>query len=181
MADLLSILAAAAEHAGGHGATEPTVGGLGAGWFVALSMATLIAVLLWKKVPATITAGLDKSIADIRHQLDEAKQLRAEAEALRQEYAQKIANAGREAAEMLDHAKHEAEAIIKKAETDTADLIVRREKMANEKIAAAELAAVQDLRARAASAAAGAAATLIRARHDAGADQALVDQAIAGL
>ena len=82
---------------------------------------------------------------------------------------------------MLGHARHEAEAIIKKAETDTADLITRREKMAGEKIAAAELAAVQDLRNRAAAAAASAAGLLIKARHDAGADKALVDQAIAGI
>lgn len=181
MADLISILAAAAEHAGGHEAAEPTVAGLGAGWFVALAMAVLIGVMLWKKVPGVVTAGLDKSIAEIKHQLEEAKQLRAEAEKLRQEYADKIANASREAAEMLDHAKHEAAAIVSKAETDTTELIARREKMANEKIAAAELTAVQDLRARAAAAAASAAGSLIKARHDGSADKTLVDQAIAGL
>ena len=181
MADLIALLAAAAEHAGGHEAAEPTVAGFGAGWFVALSMTTLILVMLWKKVPGVITSGLDKSIAEIRHQLDEAKQLRAEAETLRKEYADKIANAEREAAEMLEHAKHEAEAIVKKAEVDTTDLIARREKMAGEKIAAAELAAVQDLRAKAAAAAATAAGALIKARHDAGADQALVNEVIAGI
>lgn len=181
MADLLTLLAAAAEHAGGHEAAEPTVAGFGAGWFVALSMTVLIAVMLWKKVPGAVTAGLDKGIAEIRHQLAEAKALRAEAEALRQEYADKIANAEREAAEMLDHAKHEAEAIVKKAEADTTDLIARREKMANDKIGAAELAAVQELRARAASAAATAAGALIKAKHNAKADKALVDEAIAGI
>ena len=181
MVDLISILAAAAEHAGGHEAAEPSFAGFGAPWFVALSMATLIGVMLWQKVPGVITSGLDKSIAEIKHQLAEASQLRAEAEALRQEYADKIASAEREAAEMLGHARHEAEAIIKKAETDTADLITRREKMAGEKIAAAELAAVQDLRNRAAAAAASAAGLLIKARHDAGAVTALVDQAIAGI
>lgn len=181
MADLLTLLAAAAEHAGGHEAAEPTVAGLGAGWFVALSMTVLILVMLWKKVPGMVTSGLDKGIAEIRHQLDEAKALRAEAEALRKEYADKIANAGREAADMLDHARNEAEAIVKKAQADTTDLIARREKMANEKIAAAELAAVQDLRAKAADAAAKAAGALIRGKHDAAADKSLVDQAITGL
>ena len=182
MVDLLSVLAAAAaEHAGAHEAAEPSLAGFGAPWFVALSMATLIGVMLWKKVPGVITAGLDKSIADIKHQLAEASALRAEAEALRQEYADKIGRAEREAVEMLDHARHEADTIIKKAEADTASLIVRREKMAQDKISAAELAAIQDLRAKAAAAAAGAAGSLIRARHDAGADKALVDQAIAGI
>ncbi|MES2494104.1 MAG: hypothetical protein V4579_12600 [Pseudomonadota bacterium] len=181
MADLLTILSAAAEHAGGHGAAEPTVAGLGAGWFVALSMTVLFLILVWKKVPTAITAGLDKSIAEIRHQLDEAKVLRAQAEALRKEYADKIANAEREAAEMLDHARHEAEAIVGKATSDTTDLIARREKMASEKIAAAELAALQDVRATAASAAATAASALIKAKHGADADRTLVDQAIAGI
>jgi F-type H+-transporting ATPase subunit b len=182
MADILTILAAAAEHgASAHEAAEPTVGGLGAPWFVALSMAVLIAVMLWKKVPGTITAGLDKGIAEIRHQLDEAKALRAEAEALRKEYADKIANASREAAEMLDHAKSEAAHIVEKAKADTTDLIGRREKMANERIAAAKLAAVQDLRAKAADAAAKAAGALIAGKHGADADKALVDQAIAGI
>jgi len=181
MADLLTILAAAAEHAGGHEAAEPTVAGLGAGWFVALSMTVLILVMLWKKVPGTITSGLDKGIAEIRHQLEEAKALRAEAEALRKEYADKIANAEREAVEMLDHARHEAETIIAKAAADTTALIARREKMANDKIGAAELAAVQDLRNRAAQAASAAAGALIRTKHDAKADKGLVDQAISGL
>lgn len=179
MADLLNLLAAGA--AGGHEAAELNFAGLGAGWFAALSMAVLIAVMLWKKVPGMIGSGLDKSIAEIKHQLAEAKQLRADAEKLRQEYADKIANASREAAEMIDHARHEAESIVAKAEADTTALIARREKMAGEKIAAAELAAVQDLRARAAQAAASAAGSLIKARHDAGADRALVDQAIAGI
>jgi len=182
MADLLSILAAAAGHAGeAHEAAEPTVAGFGAGWFVALSMTVLILVMLWKKVPGAITSGLDKGIAEIRHQLEEAKALRAEAEALRKEYADKIANAEREAAEMLEHARSEAAHIVDKAKADTTDLIARREKMAGEKIAAAELAAVQDLRAKAADAAARAAGALIKGKHDASADKALVDQAISGL
>ena len=174
----LVLLAAGAAH---DTEVEPSALGLAPGAWVALSMAVLIAVALFLKVPKAITGGLDKGIAEIKHQLEEAKALRAEAEALRKEYADKIANAEREAAEMLAHAKHEAEAIVAKAEVDTTDLIARREKMASEKIAAAELAAVQDLRNKAAAAAAAAAGTLIRKGHDAAADKGLVDEAIAGL
>jgi F-type H+-transporting ATPase subunit b len=81
---------------------------------------------------------------------------------------------------MLEHARHEATAIVAKAEADTRDVIARREKMAADKIAAAERAAVEDLRARAASAAA-AAGQLIAGHHGADADKALVNSAIAGL
>jgi F-type H+-transporting ATPase subunit b len=174
MADLL-LLAAAAE-------AEPVAFGIfGPGFFVALSLSVLIAIMLWLKVPARITGNLDKAIAEIRKELSEAKALRAEAEALRKEYADKIAGAEREAAAMLDHARHEAESIVAKAEADTTDVIARREKMAEEKIGAAERTAVADLRARAAAAAASAAGGLIRSSYSADADKALVDQAISGI
>lgn len=168
-------------HGEAHEAAEPTVLGLGAGWFAALAMFALLAILIAKKVPGTVVGGLDKQIAAIRKQLAEAKALRAEAEALRLEYAKKIGNAEKDAAAMLEHAKHEADAIIAKAESDAKDVIVRREKMAGDRIGAAERAAVDDLRARAASAAAAAAGQLILQNHGAAADKALVDGAIAGL
>ncbi len=171
--------AAAGEHGGGH--AEPAALGLTPGMWVALSMALLIAIMVWKKVPALIASGLDSGIAEIRKQLDEAKALRAEAEALRKEYADKIAGAEKEAAEMLAHAQHEAQAIVARAEADTTDLIARRERMAEDKIAAAERGAVAELRAKAAEAATSAARGLIAANHDAKADKALVDGAIAGL
>lgn len=168
-------------HGEAHEAAEPTVMGFGAGWFVALSMFALLAILVLKKVPGMIVGGLDKQIGTIRKQLDEAKALRAEAEALRLEYARKIANAEKDAAAMLDHARQEAGTIIAKAESDAKDVIARREKMAGDRIGAAERAAVDDLRARAASAAAAAAGQLIAQNHGAAADKALVDGAIAGL
>jgi F-type H+-transporting ATPase subunit b len=149
--------------------------------WVALSMTALILIMIWKKVPGLVTSGLDSSIAEIRKQLDEAKALRAEAEALRGEYAAKIANAEKDAAEMLAHARSEADAIVAKATDDTTALIARREKMAEDKIGAAERGAVAELRAKAAAAAATAARGLIAANHDAKADKALVDDAIAGL
>jgi len=183
MADILMQLAAA-HAAAGHGAehAEPAAFGfITPGAWVALAMAVLLGVMLWKKVPAAIASGLDSSIAEIRKQLDEARQLRAEAEALRKEYADKIANAEKDAADMLAHARHEADAIVAKAQASTTDVIARRQKMAEDKISAAERAAIADLRARAAHAAAVAAGGLIAKHHGAGADKALVDEAIAGL
>lgn len=181
MADLLTVLAAAAEHVGAHGGehAEPLALGLApASWIVAAAMTALILLALYLKVPRMLTSGLDASIAEIRKQLDDAKALRAEAEALRKEYADKIANAEKDAAAMIEHARHEAEAIVEKAESDTTAVIARREKMAQDKIAAAERGAVAELRARAADAAAIAARGLIAQKHGAAADKTLVDQAI---
>jgi len=179
MANLLVLAAEAAEHGTEH--AEPVALGLNPVAWVALSMTVLILVAIWKKVPGMITGGLDSSIAEIRKQLDEAKALRAEAEALRKEYADKIAGAEKDAAAMIEHAKSEADAIVAKAEADTKALIKRREKMAEDKIAAAERGAIAELRTKAANAAAAAARQLIAANHNAKADKALVDEAIGGI
>ena len=187
MANSLLLLVAAAaegaEAAGEHGAAHavPSAFGLTPSMWVALSMAVLIIIAIKVGAPKMITGMLDSGIAEIRKQLDEAKALRAEAEALRKEYADKIANAEKDAAAMLAHARSEAEAIVAKAEADTTAVIARREKMAEDKIAAAERGAVADLRAKAADAAAIAARSLIAANHGAAADGKLVDEAIAGI
>ena len=80
---------------------------------------------------------------------------------------------------MLAHAHGEAQAIVAKAEVDATTLLARRQSMAEDKIAAAERAAIAEVRSKAASAAAAAAASLIAAHHDAATDKALVDSAIA--
>lgn len=171
-----------AGHAGSSVHEEPAVAGiLDATVFVSLAMAVFIAILLWKKVPALIARGLDKQIAAIRTRLDEAASLRFEAEALRDEYARKLASVDTEMAGMMRQAETESQAILAKAAADAEALVARRTRMAEDKIAAAERAAVDEVRARAATAAAAAAEQLIRERLDAGADRRLVDQAVEGL
>ncbi len=153
--------------------TAPTV--------VALAMTFVIILLIWKKVPGAIGKSLDKKIAAIREQLAEAEALRKDAEELKAEYEAKAKAAGKEAKAMLKRAEVEAEAIVAKAATDAEALVERRKAMAEAKIAAEERAAIDELRATAATAATAAAAKLIAERNDAEADKALVDQAIAGL
>ena len=175
MVNLILFAAAAEQH------EEATALGMTAGGWVALSMLTVFGIMLRAGVPKLIAGMLDKQIAEIRAQLDQAKALRAEAEALRGQYAAKIAGAEADAAAMVEHARHEAEAIMVQAETHTTALIARREKMAQDKIGAAERAALADVRAIAANAATSAARGLIAENHDAKADKALIDTAIAGL
>ncbi|AJP71056.1 F0F1 ATP synthase subunit B family protein [Sphingomonas hengshuiensis] len=160
---------------------DPSIFGLDATVWVSIAMTAFLLILLWKKVPALVTRGLDNQIAAIRTRLEEAKQLRAEAEALRDEYARKIAGAESEAQAMLAHADEEAKAVLAKAESDAQELTVRRARMAEDKIAAAERAAIQAVRAKAADAATKAAASIIAAKHGAEADRGLIDATIAGL
>ena len=165
---------------GGHG-SAPTAFGFEAPWFISLAILFIIGIILWKRVPQAIGSALDKKIAVIREQLDQAAKLRAEAEALRGEYEAKTAAADKERETMLERARHEAEAIVTQARADTAALLERRARMAEDKIAAAERQAIDEVRARAAAAAAAAAGRLIAEELDAGASKAMVDKAIADL
>ncbi|URD61232.1 F0F1 ATP synthase subunit B [Sphingomonas sp. KRR8] len=167
--------------AGAEHHVDPSALGFDATMLVGLAMLVVILLMLWKKVPAAIGKSLDTKIAAIRAQLDEAAELRKEAEALKAEYQARFAAADQESAAMLKRARHEADAIRTKAEADAAQLVERRTRMAEDKIAAEERAALQQLRATAADAAAKAAARIIAERHDGSADKAIIDQAIAGL
>jgi len=164
-----------------HGAGPTMFGVVNGGALVSLAMAVFLIILLVKKVPSLIGGALDKKIATIRTQLDEAAKLRAEAEALKAEYQAKIAAAAKDADAMRAAAETEAADLIAQAKVDAEALVVRRQKMAEDKIAAAERAAIADVRAKAAQAATAAAATLLKQTHDAKADKGLVDDMISKL
>jgi F-type H+-transporting ATPase subunit b len=162
----------------GHEEAEPTFHGVTPPMFIALAMLFVIAVLIWKKVPGAIGRALDSKIALIRDQLAEAESLRKEAEALKAEYEARAKSGDKDRKALLERARHEAEEIVAKAKIDAEALIERRTRMAEDKIAAEERTAVEQLRAAAAEAAARAAARLIAERHDDKSDAKLVDQAI---
>lgn len=174
MADFALILSEGVAEPASFGVVTATV-------WVSIAMALFIAILLWKKVPAMIAGMLDSKIAEISKQLGEAEQLRLDAESLKAEYEAKLADAAKEADEMRARADAEAEALVAKAKADATALIARRKQMAEDRIAAAEAGALAEVRSAAAKAATDAAAKLIADKHDAAADKALVDQAIAGV
>jgi F-type H+-transporting ATPase subunit b len=157
---------------------EPSAFGLTAPGWIALAMIVVIAILLRGNLHRIIAGALDGKIKLIRDQLAEAEALRKEAEALKAEYEKKSKSAEKDREALLERAKHEAEVIVAKAKTDAEALIERRTRMAQDKIAAEERTAIEQLRATAADAAAKATARLIAERHDAGTDARLVDQAI---
>ncbi len=161
--------------------TAPSALGLDPTGWVALSMIAVFAIMLWKKVPAMIGAALDKQIAGIKEQLDAAAKLRADAEALKAEYEAKAKSAASDAEAMKAAAAKEADEIVAQARVDATALIARRSKMAEEKIAAAERAAIAEVRMKAAAVAAAAAERLISDGHDAKADKPLIDATIARL
>jgi len=177
VADFLMILAEAA----GEAHATPKAFGMDATVWVSIAMLVFLGILVWKGVPKAIGTMLDNRIAEISKQLNEAERLRLDAESLKAEYEAKLAAAAKEADDMRARAEAEAETLVAKAKADATALIGRRKQMAEDCIAAAEATALSEVRAATAKAATAAAAALIAEKHDAAADKALVDQAIAGV
>jgi F-type H+-transporting ATPase subunit b len=167
---------------GGEHHTEPTLLGLGAESWVYVSMAIFFALaIVLGKLPSRITGALDARIAGVRHQLDEAKAVRAEAEALLADANARREAATRDAGAIVARARAEAAELVAQSATAAALTIERRTAAAQAKIAAAERAAEAELRADVARRVTAAAATLIAANADKALQARLTDDAIAGL
>jgi F-type H+-transporting ATPase subunit b len=131
---------------------------------VLFTWVALIAFLaiVWKLgVFNMVTSGLDKRAARIRDELDEARRLREEAQALLAEYQRKQREAEAEASQIVANAQADAERLIKEGEQKVADFVARRTRMAEQKIAQAEAQAAAEVRAAAADAATAAAAQIL--------------------
>lgn len=164
------------------GHAEPTLLGLGAeGWvYVSVTIFFLLAIFV-AKAPKRITDTLDAEIARKRSDLDEAARIRAEAEALLADARAQQEAGTRDAQAIIERANAEAASIVSTAETETAVLIARRGAMAEQRIAAAERSAIEDLRRQTAEAATSAARQLIARQHGEEADRRLADEIIAGI
>ena len=102
--------------------------------------------LFAKFVMPFILGGLDKRSAAIQAQLDQANQLRAEAEALLAESKRKHEAAEKETAHLLTQAQKDADALRSNAETELKQAIERRTAQAEANIKRAETEAVQQIR-----------------------------------
>jgi len=149
-------------------------------FWVAASFVIFV-VLLGKTAWARITAMLDGRGERIRAELDEARRLRAEAEAMLASATAEREAAISEAAAMLERARAEAQRLAIAAGAEAEAAARRRERMAMDRIAAAEASAVTEVRNAAAEIATTAVRDIIIARHDAHADASLVDAAVANL
>lgn len=168
--------------ASGEEFVEPKAFGfISPGVAVALAMVVVLLIMWRAGLPKMITGGLDAKIDAIRKQLAEAEQLRAEAAALKDSYEKKAAAADGELAELRANAEKQADEIIAKAKVDAKNLVERRKQLAEEKIAAAERNAVEELRTKVATAAAQASRELIAKQHGESDDRDLADKIIAGL
>jgi F-type H+-transporting ATPase subunit b len=138
----------------------------------------IFVVLAGKPIGRAIAGGLDARAAKIKAQLDEARALRDEAEKLLAEHQRKQIAAVKEAEAIIAHAREEAERIGQETAANLEAAFVRREKMAMDKIAQAEVQAVADVRNHAIDVAIAAATRLLQENIDGAKNDALVESAI---
>ncbi len=141
----------------------------------------LFFAIFGRKLFGPLLNVLDNRSLGIKRELEEAGRLRQEAEAMLADAQARREAALREAQTMLDNARAEAQRASEAARAEAASSAARREQMAMDRIAAAEKAAVADVRHAAADLAGRAAERILADSFPAEVDAALIDRAIQGL
>jgi F-type H+-transporting ATPase subunit b len=129
--------------------------------WVAIAFFIFFGVLAYFGVHKTMLKALDQRRANIRAELDEARRLKEEAQALLAQYQRRQHEAEDEAAAIIAGARAEAERMAVEAKSKMEDFVARRTKMAEQKIGQAEAQALADVRAAAADAAIAAAEKIL--------------------
>jgi F-type H+-transporting ATPase subunit b len=129
--------------------------------WVALGFLCFLALLAYLGAHKKVFDAIDQRQVRIKSELDDARRLREEAQALLAEFERKGREAETEAAAIIAGAKAEAERLAAEAKTKMEDFIVRRTKMAEAKIVQAEAQALADVRSAATDAAVAAAEKIL--------------------
>jgi F-type H+-transporting ATPase subunit b len=129
--------------------------------WVAVAFVLFLGILVYVGAHRRVIDGIDRRQARIKAELEEARRLREEAQALLVEYQRKRHDADREAEAIIATANAEAERLAAEGKTRLEDFVARRTKMAETKIAQAEAQALADVRSSAADAAVAAAEKIL--------------------
>ena len=133
-------------------------------FWVMIAFLAFVGLLIYYKVPGTVTKALDARADGIRKELEEARRLRDEAQALLADYKRKSSEAENEAKAILEQAKRESEALASETRRSLTEAVERRTKLAEEKIARAEAQALSEVRSSAVDNAIAAAEKILKAR-----------------
>lgn len=153
----------------------------GAEFWVAVSFAGFVALVLYLRVPRMVAEMLDQRAADIAKELEDARKLREEAQALLASYQRRQREAEQEAEEILVLAREEATRLAEETRAALQDQLARRTVQAQDKIARAEEQAVNEVRTAAAEIAVAAARRIITEQLDDAQAATLIDQSIDAL
>ena len=135
---------------------------LEAEFWVAVAFVIFVLILLRLGVHKKAVTALDTRAARIASELDEARKLRDEAQAILAESEKKRRQAEQDAQDIVAGARAEAERVAAEAKAKAEEFVARRTAMAQQKIAQAESQAVADVRAAAVDAAVAASERILR-------------------
>ncbi len=150
-------------------------------FWVAVGFIVFLALLGFVGMHRQLAKALDDRAARIKAELDDARRLREEAAKLLAEYERKRHEAETEAALIVSGAKADAERMALEAKTKLDEFVSRRTKLAESKIAQAEIQAMAEVKAAAADAAAAAAEKILRDTAKGDVAQKLLDSSIADI
>lgn len=145
---------------------------------VMISFILFVAFLVYLKVPGKIGEMLDKRAEGIKSELDEARELREEAQALLATYERQQKDVQAQADRIVAQAKAEATDASEKAREDLKKSIARRMQAAEDRIASAEADAVREVRDQAVAIAIAAARDVIAKQMSAAEANKLIDEGI---
>ena len=148
-------------------------------YVVLIGFILFLALLFYFNVPAMILKMLDDRAETIRSELDEARNLRDEAQAVLAAYERKSREVAEQSQRIIDHAREEARLAADAAKEDLKQSIARRLKAAEEQIMSAEEKATRELRNRAVDVAIAAAAKILADSTTATEANKRIDAAIA--
>ena len=114
--------------------------------WVALGFILFILMLIYFKVPGQITKILDKRAEKIKNELDEARKLREEAQAILADFQKKNNEAEKSAKALIDEAKKIAKNYEKEAKLKFEESLERRKKLLDEKLKRAEVEALNQIK-----------------------------------
>ena len=146
---------------------------------VMLGFLLFIAVLVYFKVPGLLGGMLDKRAEGIKAELDEARALREEAQALLASYERKQAEVQDQADRIVAQARDEANLAAEQARDDLKKTIARRLQTAEAQIDSARQSAVKEVRDRAAAVAIAAARNVVAGQMTGAAADRMIDDSIA--
>jgi len=147
-------------------------------FWVLVAFVGFIGVLVYFKVPGVITGALDKRAEKIKSDLDEAEALLKEAQDLLATYQKKQRDAASEAEDIKAAAREAAERLAVEGREKLEASLARREKLAMDRIAQAEVAAVDEIRIRTVDIAMDATEQLLSTNLSDSKADAMVDDAI---
>lgn len=145
---------------------------------VTLGFLVFVGVVLYFRVPSRLTKMLDDRTTGIRSDLDEARALREEAQALLANYERKTREAKAQADQIVANAKAEAQSAADQAKRDLKTSVDRRLAGAEEQIESARNAAIREVRNRAIQVATAVAAEVVAKQMTSEESDRLIDQSI---